>query len=225
MVLAASVSTIGSSASDSTSSETATASRPPGPLAHLRERGFRRRLGPTTVSGVRSHIVVAAKADGVTIGIFQVNRTGRRGDGIDRTGRKPRLRVAFVAVKDRRHCPPPGFAPNRFARPFPSPRRRRVLRGPAQAMLSRLKTIIALMRNPKVSKFPKFLVVGAVLYILMPFDAIPDLAPVVGWLDDIMFLVGALTMLFGAAPKPKEPAGPIIDITPEPPRGEPPSSR
>ena len=28
-------------------------------------------------------------------------------------------------------------------------------------MLSRLKTIIALMRNPKVSKLPKVLVVGA----------------------------------------------------------------
>ena len=92
-------------------------------------------------------------------------------------------------------------------------------------MLSRLKTIIALMRNPKVSKFPKFLVVGAILYILMPFDAIPDMAPVVGWLDDILFLVGALTMLLSAAPKPKEKAGPIIDITPEPPRGEPPPSR
>lgn len=86
-------------------------------------------------------------------------------------------------------------------------------------MLSRLKTIIALMRNPKVSKLPKFLVVGAIIYLLMPMDAIPDVAPVVGWLDDIMFMVGALGMLLGAAPKSKEPpsSGPIIDITPEPP--------
>ncbi len=92
-------------------------------------------------------------------------------------------------------------------------------------MLSRLKTIIALMRNPKVSKFPKFLVLGAILYLLMPWDFVPDLAPVVGWLDDIMFLVGALTMLLSAAPRPKGPVGPIIDITPEPPRPEPPPSR
>jgi uncharacterized membrane protein YkvA (DUF1232 family) len=84
-------------------------------------------------------------------------------------------------------------------------------------MLARLKTIIALMRNPKVSKLPKFLVIGAIAYILMPVDAIPDIAPVVGWLDDIMFLIGALTMLFGAAPKPrtKEGSGAIIDVTPE----------
>lgn len=88
-------------------------------------------------------------------------------------------------------------------------------------MLTRLKTIIALMRNPKVSSFPKFLVAGAIVYILMPVDAIPDIAPVVGWLDDIMFLMGALGMLFGAAPKPNPPAasGPIIDVTPEPPEG------
>jgi len=36
-----------------------------------------------------------------------------------------------------------------------------------------------------------------------------------------MFLIGALGMLFNAAPKAKEPAaqgrGPIIDVTPEPP--------
>ena len=52
-------------------------------------------------------------------------------------------------------------------------------------MLSRLKTIVALMRNPKVSSFPKILVAGAIVYVLMPIDVIPDSAPVVGWLDDI----------------------------------------
>ena len=90
-------------------------------------------------------------------------------------------------------------------------------------MLSRLKTIIALMRNPKVSKFPKFLVVAAILYVLWPWDIIPDVAPVVGWLDDIMFLIGAISLLLGAAPrtKPQAPTGPIIDVTPEPPSGKP----
>jgi uncharacterized membrane protein YkvA (DUF1232 family) len=93
-------------------------------------------------------------------------------------------------------------------------------------MLSRLKTIIALMRNPKVSKLPKFLVVAAILYVLWPWDVVPDIAPVVGWLDDIMFLIGALSLLLGAAPRtrPQAPDGPIIDITPEPKRPEPPPS-
>jgi len=92
-------------------------------------------------------------------------------------------------------------------------------------MLSRLKTIIALMRNPRVSKLPKFLVVGAILYLLMPVDVIPDVAPVVGWLDDIMFLIGALSLLLGASPRANEKEGQIIDVTPEPPRGEPPPPR
>ncbi len=89
-------------------------------------------------------------------------------------------------------------------------------------MLSRLKTVIALMRNPKVSKLPKVLVVGAILYALMPFDAVPDMAPVVGWLDDLTFLIGALSLLLGSAPRPKPqpPTGPIIEVTPEPPSGE-----
>ncbi len=90
-------------------------------------------------------------------------------------------------------------------------------------MLSRLKTVIALMRNPKVSGFPKLLVMGAIVYVLWPWDAVPDLAPVVGWLDDIMFMIGALSILMGAAPKPKPgpPGGAVIDVTPEPPGGEP----
>jgi len=90
-------------------------------------------------------------------------------------------------------------------------------------MLSRLKTVIALMRNPKVSKFPKFLVVAAILYLLWPWDIIPDVAPVVGWLDDIAFLIGAISLLLGAAPtaNPVTPQGPIIDVTPEPRPGEP----
>lgn len=90
-------------------------------------------------------------------------------------------------------------------------------------MLSRLKAVIALMRNPKVSRFPKFLVIAAILYLLMPLDVLPDAAPVIGWLDDIMFLVGALSLLLNARPRPDpvpSPAsGQIIDVTPEPPKG------
>ncbi len=88
-------------------------------------------------------------------------------------------------------------------------------------MIARLKTIIALMRNPRVSGFPKVLVVAAIAYLLMPIDVVPDVAPVVGWLDDLVFLLGALSMLLGSAPTPKTPPGDgrIIDITPEPPNG------
>jgi uncharacterized membrane protein YkvA (DUF1232 family) len=93
-------------------------------------------------------------------------------------------------------------------------------------MLARLKTIIALLRNPKVSKLPKFMVAGALVYLLIPVDVVPDLAPVVGWLDDLVFLLGALSMLFNAAPRAKRDEGQVIDVTaedvtPGPPGGPP----
>lgn len=95
-------------------------------------------------------------------------------------------------------------------------------------MLSRLRTVITLLRHPKVPRLPKFLLIAAIGYVLLPFDAIPDVAPVVGWLDDILFLMGALSLLFGAAPPATpssgpdgpSPRGPVIDVTPEPSNGE-----
>ena len=38
---------------------------------------------------------------------------------------------------------------------------------------------------------PKLLVVAAFLYIVMPFDVVPDLLPIVGWIEDIV--IGLLT--------------------------------
>lgn len=94
-------------------------------------------------------------------------------------------------------------------------------------MISRLRAVIALMRNPKVGRFPKFMVVAAILYLLDPFDLVPDAAPLIGWLDDLTFLIGALSFLLAAKPKadpkadPKaSPHGAIIDVVPEPPSGK-----
>jgi len=38
-------------------------------------------------------------------------------------------------------------------------------------------------------------VVGAVAYLLMPIDLIPDLVPVLGWLDDVGAIGAALAFL------------------------------
>ena len=84
-------------------------------------------------------------------------------------------------------------------------------------MISRLRAVIALMRNPRVGKFPKFLVIAAIVYLLDPFDLVPDAAPVIGWLDDITFLLGAISFLLSSKPKddpPSAPSGPVIDVTP-----------
>ena len=41
------------------------------------------------------------------------------------------------------------------------------------------------LRDPMAPKTPKVLAVLAVLYVVMPADLIPDVIPIVGWLDDL----------------------------------------
>jgi len=40
-------------------------------------------------------------------------------------------------------------------------------------------------RDPNGSKLGKLFVLAAVVYVIMPIDFVPDLAPVIGWLDDL----------------------------------------
>lgn len=44
------------------------------------------------------------------------------------------------------------------------------------------------VRSPRVARWKKVLGVLAVVYAVLPVDAVPDVIPVVGWLDDIGFL-------------------------------------
>jgi len=44
----------------------------------------------------------------------------------------------------------------------------------------------------KLSKRDKALIIGALLYFINPFDAIPDLTPYLGFLDD----VGVITLVY-----------------------------
>jgi len=50
-------------------------------------------------------------------------------------------------------------------------------------------------RDPKASTFGKLFVFFTVAYIVWPLDLIPDVAPVVGWLDDVGVATVALAYL------------------------------
>ncbi len=53
--------------------------------------------------------------------------------------------------------------------------------------LSFKRDLIALykfMKDPKVSFFKKSLVVFALVYFILPLDSIPDISPIIGFLDD-----------------------------------------
>ena len=62
-----------------------------------------------------------------------------------------------------------------------------------------LRLLVGLMTDRRVSGTDKLLVAGALAYIIMPFDFIPDFIPFLGEVDDVYLLVLALQRLIGNA--------------------------
>lgn len=46
-----------------------------------------------------------------------------------------------------------------------------------------------LLRDPRVSMWPKALLVVGILYMLSPLDLVPDVLPVLGQVDDLVLLI------------------------------------
>ncbi len=64
--------------------------------------------------------------------------------------------------------------------------------------ISFAKDILALfnyMRDPFVSWHRKAIVVAALIYFISPIDAIPDIAPLIGYLDDLGVVTALLKFL------------------------------
>ncbi len=64
--------------------------------------------------------------------------------------------------------------------------------------ISFAKDVLALfnyMRDPAVSWHRKAIVIGALVYFISPIDAIPDIAPLVGYLDDLGVITALLKFL------------------------------
>jgi uncharacterized membrane protein YkvA (DUF1232 family) len=64
--------------------------------------------------------------------------------------------------------------------------------------ISFAKDILALvnyMRDPYVSWHRKAIVVAALIYFISPIDTIPDIAPLVGYLDDLGVITALLKFL------------------------------
>lgn len=60
--------------------------------------------------------------------------------------------------------------------------------------------------DPRVATGGKLLAVFALLYLLSPVDLIPDLIPVLGWIDDVGLSALAFTLLARAFQKYREAA-------------------
>jgi uncharacterized membrane protein YkvA (DUF1232 family) len=58
-----------------------------------------------------------------------------------------------------------------------------------------LKLLLGLMRDSRVSRLDRFLVVVAASYVVMPLDFVPDLIPFLGQVDDVFLVMTALQRL------------------------------
>ncbi len=63
----------------------------------------------------------------------------------------------------------------------------------------KLADLRAYLSDPEVGRGRKLLLLLAVAYVVMPFDAIPDVIPVLGWLDDVGVLAAAAALLMSDA--------------------------
>lgn len=73
-------------------------------------------------------------------------------------------------------------------------------------MLERLTRILTMLKDPRVPKLPRLLVLFAVIYAIIPTDLVPDV-PIVGWLDDLVVLWMSLRWLLRSGPGPNAASG------------------
>ena len=57
-------------------------------------------------------------------------------------------------------------------------------------------TLYTALKSPNMSKANKMIILGALGYLILPFDVVADILPLVGLSDDIFVLTTALTKVF-----------------------------
>jgi len=67
------------------------------------------------------------------------------------------------------------------------------------AMLANPRGLWRFLRDPASPRVAKGAVLLAALYVVVPTDLIPDIAPILGWLDDLGMTAVALTFLASQA--------------------------
>ena len=58
-----------------------------------------------------------------------------------------------------------------------------------------------MMLNSQIPFKYKLLPILAVLYVVSPFDFLPDFIPMIGWADDLIVLILAIFAFIGLSPK------------------------
>ena len=68
----------------------------------------------------------------------------------------------------------------------------KAIAGTAGAIVSVLGKLLSALDNPTTPTHTKALIVGAIGYILLPLDLIPDFTPVIGYGDDLASAAGVV---------------------------------
>jgi len=67
-----------------------------------------------------------------------------------------------------------------------------IVSGPTGAIVSVLGKLLSALDNPETPGPLKALIIGAIGYIILPFDLIPDFIPVIGYADDLASAAGVV---------------------------------
>ena len=98
------------------------------------------------------------------------------------TGRRPRTLPADVKI---------GTGPRTGAK--------RTVMGTISEIPNFLRLLYGLVTDSRVNNVDKLVVAGAIAYILLPLDLVPDFIPFIGEVDDVFLLILALQRLINNA--------------------------
>lgn len=105
------------------------------------------------------------------------------------TKRTPRPKRANPAVD-------PDESPTHRTRRHTAHRRQeQTILGALRDVPNFLRLLYGLMTDPRVAPVDKLLVGGAIAYVVIPMDILPDFIPVIGEVDDVFVLMLALRRL------------------------------
>ena len=68
-------------------------------------------------------------------------------------------------------------------------------RGPIKEIWPKIQSLFQMVLDPKAAWTSKALAIGSLLYLISPFDAIPDIIPVAGLTDDAAVIVSVFSVL------------------------------
>lgn len=78
---------------------------------------------------------------------------------------------------------------------------RKLVTDAAKLLPNLVKLVARLLKDPRVPRRSKIALGLAFAYVVSPIDIIPEIVPVIGWADDLLFLMLALDSLIERAGK------------------------